>query len=220
MQDPETDDLKEGADPKEADATEPKVPKRRRGRKRGLVALCVIGVTLVAASSGLWVWHEQPEFCAAVCHETMGSYYESYSEGKLLAQSHATGDVTCLDCHDADPATQLKEATVQLSGDYRLPLKKMETDDSFCLRDGCHSLDDVAAETAGYLTEDGTEVNPHSITFLSSYGAAESPHQAGGESVACADCHTMHRESKGIEYCYSCHHTETFKVCYDCHNHR
>ncbi|MBR2790357.1 MAG: hypothetical protein IKD70_07055, partial [Eggerthellaceae bacterium] len=37
-----------------------------------------------------------------------------------------------------------------------------------------------------------------------------SPHGAGGETLPCATCHTSHRKSAGIQYCFdSCHHPGT-----------
>ncbi|WP_080800403.1 cytochrome c3 family protein [Arabiibacter massiliensis] len=190
-------------------------------RRKLVTALCVTGVVIVGAGAGLWVWHEQPGFCGSVCHDTMGSYVESYEGGEMLASQHAQADVVCLDCHEAELHTQLAELQVQLSGEYRLPLAKMETDDAFCLRDGCHTREKIVTATADYAAGGGTKVNPHEITFSADYGDTESPHQVGGETAPCATCHTMHRTSAGIDYCYdACHHTQTFDSCYGCHDHR
>ena len=191
-------------------------------RRRKLASiLCVSAVVLVGAAAGFWVWHEQPGFCGAVCHDIMGSYVESYAQGTLLASQHAQSDVVCLDCHETTLETQLAELQVQLSGEYRLPLAKMDIGDSFCLRDGCHTREDIAQATADYVAGNGTNVNPHEITFSTVYGETESPHQVNDETIPCATCHTMHRKSAGIDYCYdSCHHTKTFDSCYGCHDHR
>lgn len=41
-------------------------------RKRLCITLdCVVAV-LVLAGAGLMVWHEQPSFCAAICHDPHG----------------------------------------------------------------------------------------------------------------------------------------------------
>lgn len=196
-------------------------PQPKRRRRKLAMALAVVVVVAGVAAAGFWVWHEQPSFCGTVCHDTMGPYLEGYESGDCLANAHAQADVACLDCHEADFATQVAELQVQLSGDYRLPLAKMETDDAFCLRDGCHTRDGIAAATADYTCGDGEQVNPHEITFSNDYGSDESPHEVAGEAIACATCHTSHRESAGIDYCYdTCHHAKTFESCYDCHDHR
>lgn len=193
----------------------------RKSHKRLVTAACIVAVVLVGAGAGFWVWHEQPSFCGTVCHDSMGSYLESYEQGTMLASEHAKSDVACLDCHEAEISAQLTELQVQLSGDYRLPLAKMEVDDDFCLRDGCHSREEVASKTADYVAGNKTTVNPHEITFSADYGETESPHEVDGETVACATCHTVHRSSAGIDYCYdACHHTKTFDSCYGCHDHR
>ena len=43
---------------------------RRRGRRWPIV-VGVVAVVLVAAGAGFWVWHEQPGFCNAICHDPM-----------------------------------------------------------------------------------------------------------------------------------------------------
>ncbi|MEG0990642.1 MAG: cytochrome c3 family protein [Gordonibacter sp.] len=195
----------------------PPAPKRK---KPLLIALGVIVVVLIVAGAGAWVWHAQPSFCGAVCHNTMGSYLASYETGHLLAKDHADAAVKCLDCHEADLGAQVQELQAQLSGDYKLPLAKMKVDDSFCLQEGCHAREEIENATSNYTADDGTRINVHAMTFNSDYGATESPHQIEGSTLACSNCHNMHRTSEKLNYCYSCHHTEKFDACYECHDHR
>lgn len=149
----------------------------------------------------------------------MGSYLDSYGNIDYLVADHAANDITCLDCHEAELATQFAELQVQLSGDYRIPFAKMEVDDKFCLRDGCHTRDEIVTALDGYVTADGMNVNPHEQTISSDAKGRENPHQMDGETVQCATCHTAHRPSAEIRYCYdACHHTETFEACSDCHD--
>jgi hypothetical protein len=194
-------------------------PKTKRGRRK-LIVLGAAVALFAVIGGGVGIWHGQPSFCATLCHDTMGRYYESYMESDFLVHAHADAGVVCLDCHEPTIAQQLEEAQIQISGEYRLPLKKMDVEDEFCMREGCHSRETVIANTSGYIGVDGTSVNPHEITLKAGYTDTESPHQPGGEAIACANCHTAHRESVGIDYCYSCHHAETFKTCYSCHDHR
>lgn len=197
------------------DATEQGAAKRKK--KKWPVVVGVVAAVLVVAGAGFWVWHEQPSFCAAMCHDTMGTYLETYEDSDYLVHDHAVNGVTCLGCHTPEISEQLAELQVQLSGDYRVPLTKMETTDEFCLRDGCHTREEVESHTV--TTADGTVVNPHTTTIDSSVAQMKNPHGEGGERLECSTCHTSHRESKEINYCYdTCHHTETFQTCNSCHD--
>ena len=49
---------------------------KRRGRRWPIV-VGVIAAVVVAAGAGFWVWHEQPSFCNAVCHDPMDVYVEA-----------------------------------------------------------------------------------------------------------------------------------------------
>lgn len=208
MEESEEEREPEGVD--QADA-----PQAKR-RKKWPIALAVVVVVAACAGGGMWVWHEQPSFCAAICHDTMNSYVESWEDSSYTVHAHAEQGIACLDCHKPVLSEQVQEAVKQVSGDYTLPLAKMEVDDSFCLRDGCHTRADVEQGTAT-MEVDGTKVNPHTQTVNA---AATNPHDGSGEQPACSECHTMHRASKGMDYCYSCHHAETFAVCESCHDHR
>ena len=43
-------------------------------------AAAVVVAVAIIAGAGLWVWHEQPSFCAAICHVPMDPYLETYDE--------------------------------------------------------------------------------------------------------------------------------------------
>lgn len=94
----------------------------------------------------------------------------------------------------------------------------VETDDPAsmeCLK--CHGpFAKLAARTEDFLTEWDEKVNPHIYV----------PHDKK-TIVDCLDCHAAHpvpvtsgmkvTQAK-LQYCYSCHHTESFESCTDCHN--
>ena len=44
------------------------------------IVVGVVVVVLIAAGAGFWVWHEQPSFCAAICHTPMDEYLETYEQ--------------------------------------------------------------------------------------------------------------------------------------------
>ena len=195
-------------------------PKPKRKKKKLVVLGTIVGVVAVLAV-GFLVWHHQPSFCATFCHNTMGSYLESYENSDYLVHAHAEAGLVCLDCHPPVIADMVHEAIIQIKGTYRLPLAKMDVDDDFCLRDGCHTREDIVAALDDYTVEDGSHVNPHEVLFSATYSSTESPHTvSGAETLACKTCHTSHRASKGIEYCYTCHHARVLDKCSNCHDHR
>ena len=67
----------EKVEPTEAADTEA----AKKGKKKWPVVVGVVAVVIVAAGAGFWVWHEQPSFCAAICHTPMDAYLETYDSG-------------------------------------------------------------------------------------------------------------------------------------------
>ncbi len=110
-------------------------------RKTG-ITIAVVAVVLVAAIGGLWVWHEQPSFCNAVCHDPMDSYVEDWQEGStLMAARHSEAGVTCLQCHEPEIAEQVSEVVAWVSGDFENPMgpSNLANQEGFCLKSGCHT---------------------------------------------------------------------------------
>lgn len=170
-------------------------PKRKR--KKWPVVVGVIAVVLVAAGAGFWVWHEQPTFCNAVCHQPMDPYVEGYyHEPSQVAYTHQTFNVACLDCHEPKLDEQIDEALVWVSGDYsvdeqgKLTTVGVRSDANMCTGSGCHNFDQVVSTTEDWGGEIG--VNPHNS------------HQ--GYALDCSSCHTVHGQS--IMYCNTCHDYE------------
>ncbi len=88
-------------------------------------------------------------------------------------------------------------------------------DAAYCLK--CHGpFEKLAERTKDYATEFDEKVNPH--TYV--------PHNST-EIVDCTQCHDPHPipykatdniQKPSVDYCYSCHHTQTFVSCSECHN--
>ena len=198
-------------------AEEPNPGSKPRSKRKLAIVLGVVATVVAAAGAGLWIWHEQPSFCGTVCHDTMQPYVDTLADESYLAHAHAQSGTECLDCHVPTIEEQVAEAVKQINGNYVVPFAKMEVDDEFCLRDGCHSREEIESPDVGVVV-DGSLVNPHVQTV--DRQNSEFPHEGDGEKLQCSQCHTVHRESKGMDYCYSCHHAETFDDCYSCHDHK
>ncbi len=200
--------------PKQEAAAQPAKKKNRKPLTIG-----VIVAVLVVACAGLWVWHEQPSFCAAICHIPMDPYLETYEEeagvegvdkwnnavsdtNAMLAVTHRVEGETCMACHVPTLSEQVSELTHWISGDYVFPLYEADLDklteasgmdaDEFCLKSGCH------------VTGDGTELTTRAQLVEATADLAFNPHVAQHGERLCSDCHKGHRAS--------------VMVCADCHN--
>lgn len=166
----------------------------KRKKRRWPIAVGIVAVVVVCAGAGFWVWHEQPSFCNAVCHEPMDNYVEGYyQDDTLMAHAHMQEGVTCLQCHEAKIDQQVAEARSWATKSYRvdengnLATVNVTADKGDCATSGCHNWSDVVAATENWGGEPG--VNPH----LS--------HQ--GEAIDCSNCHSAHGASN--MYCNTCH---------------
>lgn len=173
------------------DSEESEIVLATRGKK-GLIVAASAAVVLVALVAGGLVWHEQPGFCAAICHTPMDMYVDGYNGGDtaLLVTVHKTeAQLECLDCHESNLSQQVTEGMSWVSGNYSYPLeqRKLATRDA-CLGE-CHDAEEIINATADWGGEDG--VNPHDS------------HEG---DQACGLCHAVHRTS--TFYCNSCHNWE------------
>jgi hypothetical protein len=148
-----------------------------------------------------------PDMDCTVCHN-MVPYVESLQDANLLAYAHAQEGLVCVDCHEQAELEQVHEGALPDT-----PIKPLQVGMEFCF--DCHvpnehtSYKEVIERTEDYTVDD-QKINPHD------------PH-AGLESdqydlgpYECSSCHKMHKESPGINYCYSCHH-ERVLTCGGCH---
>lgn len=174
-------------------------------RKRGKRAIVVWGATVVALAllaGGALVWHAQPTFCNAFCHEPMDSYVDGYYAGDstLLLTAHADSRIECLDCHEAKLSDQLTELRRWASGDYEVDATDRILDDTivigtkdFCW--ACHNDDDAASG------EDWEAIKAATEDWGGASGA--NPHASHQGLADCRDCHDMHGTSELS--CNACH---------------
>ncbi len=106
-----------------------------KAKKKWPVVLGVVAAVLLLAGIGMFVWHEQPSFCGAICHDTMDAYLEGYNQEdnaagvdkygndvanthSMLAVSHKSQNVACLGCHVPSVSQQIGEGMMTISGSY------------------------------------------------------------------------------------------------------
>ena len=198
-----------------------KAPKRRRRR----IAVGVVAAILVVAGCGFWVWHEQPSFCAAVCHVPMDAYYDTYDFGDkdkygnavedsarpaMMAYRHKTlADTTCMGCHVPTLSEQVSEGLHWVSGDYEVV--GYNADDQWILE--TRSLDDLTAargvegdrfclNEACHANPDGTAMTRDDLRALTE-DSTRNPHVQQHREYACGDCHKAHEQS--TNQCVTCH---------------
>lgn len=169
----------------------------KRVVKKNWITAGVVAAVVVVAGAGLWVWHETPSFCGAICHSPMNAYVETYNseDPGMLASVHAASDETCLSCHEPKITEQVGEAMKWVADDYPMTADGAMlatgvdlASEEFCATGGCHDMADVVSQTWGFEGND-EKYNPHSS------------HQDG--SVQCSDCHKSHQTS--TLYCAKCH---------------
>lgn len=193
-------------------------PAAKKPRKRGPIAAAVVAAVVIIAGAGLWVWHEQPSFCAAICHVPMDPYLETYDEeagapgtdkwmnevsntDAMLAVTHRVAGESCMDCHVPTLAEQVSELGSWVSGDYVYPLVEADLDqlteasgmdaDEFCLKSGCH------------VTAAGEPLTTRAQLTEATADLAFNPHVPQHGERACSDCHKGHRAS--VMVCSECH---------------
>ena len=64
-------------------------PAAQKKKKKWPIVVGVVVAVLVVAGAGFWVWHEQPSFCNAICHDPMDPYLPTFeaTPGEPAAQT-------------------------------------------------------------------------------------------------------------------------------------
>lgn len=166
-------------------------------KKKKLIVAGVAAAIVVVAGIGFFVWHEQPSFCNAICHQPMDKYVETYyaEDGNGLAAAHAKAGSTCLDCHEPTLGQQISEGITWVTGNfymtedgyiYHAEEREPIGTKQFCFE--CHDDGDastgkdwaeVVASTANYGGEEGFNVHENHMST----------------NFDCGDCHSVHATS-------------------------
>lgn len=172
-----------------AEATS-ETPKKKRdwnGKRLPIVIAAVVAVTVLGVAG--WAWRATPGYCDALCHSTMGKYYDTFeNQTDSLAYAHkAVANGKCLDCHENTLGTSARMAQSQLTGDHETPLAKVTYTNEFCLQSGCHAGAGIMPGASESSTKD----------------LAFDPHSDYHGVQQCNSCHRMHDQS--VFTCAGCH---------------
>ena len=206
----------------EETAAETPAPKKRKKGKKGLVILSAILVVVIAGGVGLWIWHEQPSFCAAICHTPMDPYLVTYEQENgqagvdkwgnpvtntagMLCVTHAAEGLTCMKCHVPTLSEQVNEAVAWISGNYTVVsnptwgMVLQETDLKKLVTARGIEPDAFCLTEGCHEVTRGAEL----VALTADLSSSRNPHSMPHQELACSDCHKAHRAS--INQCASCH---------------
>ena len=199
-------------------AAEPK-PKKK---KKGLVILGTILGILIVAGIGMFVWHNQPSFCNAICHMPMDPYGDTYfqelgvpgtdkwgneieSTCGMMSVTHRVEGVTCMGCHVPTLSEQVNEGIEWISGNYSVVSNPTygavlaETDLKKLVTARGITADEFCMTEGCHEVTRGAEL----IALTADLSASRNPHGMPHGDLQCSDCHKAHRAS--VNQCSSCH---------------
>lgn len=196
-------------------------PSKKRGKAPLVIGIVAVAVAAVAL--GFWNWHQSPEFCGSVCHDSMDAYVESYQQvpgragvdkygnevsncSAMLVVSHKEANLACLDCHIPTVSQQLGEVTETVTGDYFAVERKggsglalQETDlDTLMANSGQGD-----EKSDRFCMKSGChELSRSDLTAVTA-DMEFNPHRWQHGEIACSKCHKSHRAS--VFSCTECH---------------
>lgn len=209
-------------------------PASKKRKTLPIIIGCTVVAVIALAGAGFMVWHEQPTFCNAICHDPMDPYVATLTDGSMdkygndlasdaekksmLAYAHAnveTGEtVECLGCHVPTLGEQISEGIAWVTGDYSVEgtnalgqayLESRTLDDLVEAR-GLEP-DQFCLNEACHANEDGSAMTRDDLVALTADEFGEfNPHEAVHEELSCSTCHKAHTQS--TNYCSDCHETE------------
>lgn len=192
-------------------------PKKKKNK---LAIVGVIVVIVAALGVGMWVWHEQPSFCNAICHTPMDPYLPTYeatpgqaatdkwgnevkdAHAMLAATHRADENITCMGCHVPTLGEQVSEAGKWITGNYTV---KDNATFGVVLEE--RDLGQLTEARAIPKDEFCLNSSCHNVTRgelkEKTSGHAINPHDDHHGKNDCSDCHKAHRAS--VLLCSKCH---------------
>lgn len=199
--------------------TEEKKASPRRPKKAPML-IGVVAAIVVVAGAGLWVWHEQPSFCGAICHVPMDPYLDTYeaepgqaatdkwgnpvtdAAAMTAAYHRAAEDATCLDCHTPVLSEQISEGVNWMSGNYEVVLNDAY-DGVLLERDAAQLTEASGADKDELCLNESCHPMTRDELAEKTSDRAFNPHVVQHDKLDCTTCHKAHRAS--VYYCTKCH---------------
>ena len=218
------EEIKDGAAATTPDASP--APKKKKNKLK--IVGIVVGIVVVLGI-GLFVWHEQPSFCNAICHTPMDAYGDTYLKGDvdkygndltgeeamaMMAVYHKEkAGFTCMKCHLPVLGQQVNEGLHWVTGNYTVEgenqlgqaLLEERTLDELAEGVGLKSGDEFCLRSGCHVNEDGSDVTREDLTAKTAgLSAKYNPHnQSQHGEISCGQCHKGHSQS--MNYCTQCH---------------
>lgn len=199
-------------------------PKKKH--KKGIIIAVVIIVVLVVGGIGFDKWHQQPSFCATMCHIEQ-TYVNNYQQpqnsvgtdkyGNTVSNTNAmmavlhreTGTsaiptMNCLSCHVPNTMELAHDGVNYFTGNYYLPRteRSVEMLERWDKKDGTQFCANENCHvyllgSDGLLDRDKLEASSAWMDF--------NPHSQHHEGIqmSCTECHKGHRAS--VYQCTGCH---------------
>ena len=202
-------------------------PAPKRKKKKLAIVGGVVAVVVVLGV-GLWVWHEQPSFCNAICHAPMDAYGATYLDGDvdkygneldetealaMMSFNHkVNADARCMSCHLPVLSQQIGEAGEWVTGGYEVEgenalgqvLLAERSLDELAEPIGLASGTEFCLREGCHVNDDGSVMTRDDL-LAKTAGLSEqfNPHKTQHGEVACGECHKGHSQS--VNYCSQCH---------------
>lgn len=196
-------------------------------KKKTAVAIVVVAAAIAAAGAGFFVWHEQPSFCAAICHTPMDAYYKTYADGEhdkfgnempddaaksaMMGYLHGQNDVTCMGCHVPTLHEQVSEGMHWVTGSYEV-LGENAQGDTILESRSLERLtaargampDEFCLNEACHTAADGSVMTREMLEGITAdLSETRNPHDDYHAQFDCGTCHKAH--SRSVNMCSQCH---------------
>lgn len=210
-----------------AESTEGASPAPKRKKNKLVIVGVVVGV-IVVLGIGLFVWHEQPSFCNAICHTPMDAYGATYLEGNvdkygndlteteslaMMSYNHkVNADTKCMDCHQPVLGQQVSEAMHWITGGYTIAGENQKGQavleerslDELVTAWGATDGDTFCLKSGCHVNDDGSVMTRDDLLAKTAGLSKDyNPHKAQHGEIACGQCHKGHAQS--VNYCTQCH---------------
>ena len=203
----------------------------KKNRKKAPIVIGVVAAVVVVAGAGLYIWHDQPSFCNAICHTPMDPILHTYeaqpgeastdkwgntvdnASGMLSSVHRVAGEQTgnsivCVSCHVPSIGEQVTEGMQWVTGGFSTVANS--TYGNVVEEKGLTQLvaargvteEQFCLKSGCHVTSDGSTMTRDDLVAATSQ-YTRNPHlQVHGETQ-CSDCHKAHRAS--VNMCSECH---------------